>query len=97
MKEGKIVSEVPKPTRVSKFQTKWDEYALTAQLLKQPVLVATHVNNTLVKSMRQYTRPPFVTDEGRIAVKLRNSKIEDDGKRYGDVYFEWEPKKKEEK
>jgi hypothetical protein len=47
--------------------------------------------------MRQYTRPPFVTDEGRIAVKLRNSKIEDDGKRYGDVYFEWEPKKKEEK
>lgn len=92
MEEGKIVTTVPKPSRRSKYGINWDEQARLARLVKQPVLVGSNIRNTQVKSLRQYDRDPFVTDEGRISIMLRNSSISPkDGKRYGDVYFEWVP------
>lgn len=96
MEEGKVVRDVPKPTRVSKYGINWDHHANLARLTKQPVLAGTHIRNTQVKSLRQYNRAPFVDETGRIVIKLRNSHIEEDGLRYGDVYFEWEPTEKKE-
>lgn len=96
MDEGQVVRKIPPVSRPARTTIEWDASARLAKLTKQPVLAATHVRNTLVKSVRQRQRPPFVTDEGRIIVKLRNSTIED-GVRYGDVYFEWEPNQEESK
>jgi hypothetical protein len=48
-----------------------------------------------INALRQYTVPPFVTDEGRIEVRMRNS-FEKDGKRYGDCYIRWVPTNVEE-
>lgn len=87
--KGKIVNAVP-PAR-ARGDVDWDSMARLAKMSGQAVLAATHVRNSRVKSVRQYTRPPFVTDEGRIIVELRNSKRESDGERWGDVYLRWEP------
>lgn len=87
--KGKIVNAVP-PAR-ARPGIDWDSMAKLAKMSGQPVLAAKHVRNSLVKSVRQYTRPPFITDEGRIIVELRNSKREPDGERWGDVYLRWEP------
>jgi hypothetical protein len=94
--KGKVVSAIPAPTRVSKSRIDWDTPARLAKMSGQPVLAGEHIRNTLVKSLRQYDRPPFKTDEGHIAVILRNSSIEDDGQRYGDVYMQWVPNDKKE-
>lgn len=95
--KGKVVSSVPRPTRVSRSKIDWDTPANLARLTGQPVLAGKHILNSQIKAVRQYQRPPFVEDNGHIAIRLRNSRIEEDGKRYGDVYFEWIPKEKEEK
>lgn len=92
MKEGKIVSEIPKVTRRSKYAINWDGYAYLAKQTGQPVLAGKDIRNSQVKAIRQYDRDPFVTEEGHIAVRLRNSYIDPkDNRRYGDVYFEWIP------
>lgn len=92
MDEGKIVSAIPKVTRRSKYGINWDGYAHLARQTGQPVLAGKHISNSQVKSIRQYDREPFVTPEGHIAVRLRNSEIDPkDNRRYGDVYFEWIP------
>lgn len=92
MEEGKIVSEIPKVTRRSKYGINWDSYAYLARQTGQPVLAGKDIRNSQVKAIRQYDREPFVSAEGHIAVRLRNSHIDPkDGKRYGDVYFEWIP------
>jgi len=36
-----------------------------------------------------------VQDTGHIVVAVRNSTVEADGIRYGDVYFTWQPTAKE--
>lgn len=90
-KESAVGTALPAPKRVSKYGINWDDYALTAKLLGQPVLAGKNIKDTQVKALRLYKRPPFITDEGRIVVHLRNSEVKSDGKRYGDVYFVWEP------
>ena len=93
MEEGKIVSAVPKVTRRSKYGINWDGFAYLAKQTGQPVLAGRDIRNSQVKAIRQYDREPYVSEEGRIAVRLRNSHIDPkDGIRYGDVYFEWIPK-----
>jgi hypothetical protein len=89
--KGKVVSAVPPAQTANHVVRDFDNSAEMARITGQPVLAGKHVVYTRVNSIRMYTRPPYVTDEGRIAVKFRNSKIEDDGKRYGDLYFEWVP------
>jgi hypothetical protein len=58
------------------------------------VLAGEHVRMTTIKSVRAYTREPFVSTDGRIKVSMRNSIEEADGHRYGDVYMQWIPAKK---
>lgn len=95
MKEGKIVNAIPAPSRVSKYKINWDEFVEVAKLAKSPVLAGSNIRETQVKSMRQYTRYPFVQDDGQVHIALRNSHVKD-GVRVGDVYFQWVPNKKEE-
>lgn len=94
MKEGKIVDAIPAPSRQSKYKINWDEFVDIAKLAKSPVLVAKNIRETQVKSMRLYTRHPFVQPDGRVKIALRNSRVEN-GIRLGDVYFEWVPTEKE--
>ena len=95
MKEGKIVSAIPAPSRVSKYKINWDEFVDIAKLAKSPVLAGKNIRETQVKSMRLYTRSPFVQSDGRVKIALRNSHIEN-GVRVGDVYFEWIPNEQKE-
>lgn len=95
MKEGKIVNAIPAPSRVSKYKINWDEYVDIAKLAKSPVLAGRNIRETQVKSMRQYTRHPFVQEDGHVSIALRNSEVKD-GVRTGDVYFEWVPNDKKE-
>lgn len=90
--KGKIVNQIP-GARQSPID--WDGPAMLAKLSGQPVLAATHIRDSQIKSVRQYKRPPFVEDDGRIIIEMRNSKTESNGVRYGDVYMRWEPSKKE--
>lgn len=94
--KAKVVDEVPKPTRTGRSKFDWDTPARLAKLSGQPVLAAQHIRNSLVKSLRQYDRPPFKTEDGHIAVLLRNSSVEE-GVRYGDVYMQWVPTETKEK
>ena len=90
MEEGKIVSEIPKVARRSKYGINWDSYAHLAKQTGQPVLAGRDIIDSQIKSIRQYKREPFLSEDGHIAVRVRNSyKSPADGKRYGDVYFEW--------
>lgn len=92
MEKGKVVDAIPAAGgRISKYGINWDNMAYTAKLTGKPVLAGENISNSRVKSLRAYKRPPFVDDDGHIAVHLRNSSIKADGKRYGDVYFEWVP------
>lgn len=95
--KGKIVSAIPQAGNMRGPVAKidWDSPAKLARTSGQPVLAAKHVRNSRIKSLRQSTRSPFVTDEGRIIVTMRNSTVDPvDGERYGDVYMTWEPTKK---
>lgn len=91
----KLVGKLP--PRASRGEDyDWDAAAkLAAEHPDEAVLAATHVPESRVKSVRGYTRKPFVTETGRIGVAVRNSTVEADGIRYGDVYFIWEPTQKE--
>jgi hypothetical protein len=89
-KDGKIFDQLPPVSRPHKSKINWTEAAEVARLTGSPVLAAKHVKHSLVQSVRQYSKPPFVTDEGRIIVNLRNSTVEK-GVRYGDVFFTWQP------
>jgi hypothetical protein len=95
MTQGKLVGKLP--PRASRGEDyDWDTAALLAvQHPGDAVLAASHVPESRVKSVRGYTRHPFVQDIGHIVVAVRNSTVEPDGIRYGDVYFQWEPTEKE--
>lgn len=95
-KEGRVVHEIPPPKRPSKYNINWDKFIEMARMTGQPVLAGVNIRNSTVKSLRQTTRPPFVTTEGRVVVTLRNSEVKNDGQRYGDVYFTWQPYEKPE-
>jgi hypothetical protein len=91
----KLVGKLP--PRASRGEDyDWDGAAiLAASHPTEAVLAAEHVPESRVKSVRGYTRAPFHTATGRIAVAVRNSTVEADGIRYGDVYFTWEESQKE--
>ena len=102
MPEGRILDELPprNPTGGSTpiGDYDWDAMALLAKENPgKPVLAAEHVRDSRVKSVRGYRRAPFVSAEGRIIINVRNSAIEEDGVRYGDVFFTWEPKETKQK
>lgn len=90
MTKGKLVGKLP--PRASRGEDyDWDAAAnLAAQHPDEAVLAASHVPESRVKSVRGYTRRPFVQDTGHIVVAVRNSTVEADGIRYGDVYFQWQ-------
>jgi hypothetical protein len=88
--EGKIVSAIPAPSRVSKYGINWDDYVEVAKLAKSPVLAGVNIRETQVKSLRQRTRHPFVQPDGHISIALRNSQVKN-GVRTGDVYMVWIP------
>jgi hypothetical protein len=88
--EGQILDAPPPDAKV---KHNWDRMAALAKANPgKTVLAGKHVRDSLVKSVRKRNRPPFVTSEGEIIINLRNSTIEADGVRYGDVYFSWKPK-----
>lgn len=87
---GNVFSKVP-PRASRGGDYDWDAMARLA--IRHPgnwVLAAEHVPESRVKSLRQYTRHPFRQAAGRIIVAVRNSAVEADGIRYGDVFLSWE-------
>jgi hypothetical protein len=87
--KGEIIGKLPPPSSRGEDYD-WDAMALLAmQHPGDAVLAAEHVRESRVKSLRQYTRYPFVQQHGHITVAVRNSSVEADGIRYGDVYFIW--------
>lgn len=75
----------------------WDDKALLAQANPgNAVLAAEHVHRSRYETARQYRREPYFTSAGRIRVHIRNSKVEADGQRYGDLWFVWENYESEE-
>ena len=93
--KGPILDELPPRTRPNGRD--WDHEARLAQEHPGlPMLVARHVRRSRYESVKTYRRPPFYTDEGHIRVNIRDSKNEDDGIRYGSMYFTWVPNDMEE-
>ena len=89
--KGKIVPKVPPANAREGLDYDWD--ALAKEALEHPdaaVLAATHIPVSQISAIRQYKRYPFMDDSGHrlIAVRMRNSSRGEDGRRYGDVYFE---------
>ncbi|APX01170.1 hypothetical protein BWQ92_05005 [Arthrobacter sp. QXT-31] len=87
---GSMSSKVP-PRANRGEDYNWDAMALLA--IQHPdkwVLAAEHVPESRVKSLRGYTRHPFRQETGRIIIAVRNSAVEADGIRYGDVFLTWQ-------
>jgi hypothetical protein len=93
--KGKILDEVPTVRRATKID--WDTPALTARLHPGKVVCAAEkVRVGQISSVRGYTRAPFHDDQGDIQISMRNSYTEN-GVRFGDVFFKFIPKNKDEK
>lgn len=72
----------------------WPEWAEKA--METPhvaILVGENLPTSQVNSARQLLWPESITSQGKIEVNLRNSSIVD-GKRRGDLYFTFIPKRK---
>jgi hypothetical protein len=92
MKKGTIVPKIPEKRRY-KSEYDWDSHGEEArQAYPNAVLAETHVHTTVVNAVRQYRTGPFGRDDGHIVVSMRGSKVDTDGRRYGDVYLQWVPK-----
>jgi len=94
-REGAWAERVP-PRGRPRSKRDWDGLCRKAQDRPGiPLLAASDVPVSLATSVRERSRPPFVTDEGRLLVQVRNSEIrhDRDGKRYGDLWFTWLPNK----
>lgn len=93
---GEVLSDLP-PRRAwnRNDDVDWEKFARIAQ--ENPgkaVKAATHIRESRAKSVRRYPNPPFKQSDGQIKVTIRDSTVENDGVRYGDVWLTWEPKKK---
>lgn len=42
-----------------------------------------------IKAVRSYRGAPFEDSSGHILVQMRNSEVNEDGSRHGDVYMTW--------
>lgn len=100
MARRRVIQELP-PTRRGRGREtyEWDKAALAArkQYDEDPklwVLAGEQVPASQINALRQYTVEPFVTDEGQIEVRTRDSFMGKDGKRYGDCWVHWVPKQK---
>ena len=90
MTKGRIVSELPSPRR--DYVYNWDASALLAQQHPGSVVCAAErVPESKVKSLRMYRRAPFRQADGHIQINVRESHVEEDGIRYGNVYMVWVP------
>lgn len=86
-KGHRTVDAVPPPGK--RPGPDWDGLAMVAQAAGKPILAATNVPMSRIKSVRSYRRPPFLTGEGKIIINMRNSHREPDGTTVGDVYLTW--------
>lgn len=74
----------------------WDSHALRAREQPgEPLLVATNMRESLVKSARQRHRPPWIDSTGRIIVNARNGRRDENGVLFSDVYLTWTPYEQE--
>ncbi|GAA1499310.1 hypothetical protein [Paeniglutamicibacter kerguelensis] len=83
---------LPPRRGVRKGNYDWDGKARLAQ--ETPgvaVLAGEGVPESLSKSVRTYRTPPFIQADGRIVVNLRNSVVNEEGVRHGDIYLTWVP------
>lgn len=97
MKDGIVFDELPPEAPRSRpiADVDWESLALLAQANPGKAIKASdHIRVSRITSVRGYRRAPFITDEGQIKISMRGSAVEDDGHRYGQVWFTWEPKKK---
>jgi hypothetical protein len=91
MQKGTIVPKIP-DTRRGKSEYDWDSHAEQArQVWPNALLAETHVHTTVVNAVRQYRSRQFRNEDGHVVVSLRNSKVDTDGERYGEVYMQWVP------
>lgn len=84
--------DLPPETRTSAgpYGGKYNEAVELAKTRPGVALkVETNVERRIYIGLHGHKREPFVTDEGHISVKMRNSKLGSDGKRRGDLYFIW--------
>lgn len=87
--DGRFVDSIPIE---SNRRTKWDKYALQAQSRPNtPLLVQEDARYNLYKSLKMRKNPPFVQDDGRIEVNIRDSYVNELGTRHGDIYVTWRP------
>lgn len=87
---GEFVTELPPHGRDTAHYD-WDALAVKAQSNPGGLLLAAkQVPLSLIKSLRQRNRAPFVMDGGTLAVIQRNTThVVADGKTYADVYLKW--------
>lgn len=91
--KGKILDKVPTTRRRSRID--WDTPALTARAHPgMAVLAAEKVRVGQISSLRGYTRAPFHDETGDIQISMRDSYVEN-GVRWGNVWFVFEPKQKD--
>lgn len=96
MTRRRVIDELP-PERMANDPYGWVEATKEARELQKTkpeawLLAAEHVPEVKIGALRLYKSEPFRTSEGRITVRYRNSKLEDDGVRYADCYIRWIPK-----
>ncbi len=89
---GEVVNTIPpRGVRASKEAQKWDEFAVQARReYPAAVKAADRIKHSTLTGIRQRTRAPYRTDDGRIQVIARDSFTED-GIAYSSMYFLWVP------
>lgn len=90
--KGELVDSIPVRGNVPPSAAAWDDAARKAQDNPgKAVRAATHVPLSRISALRMYRRAPYRDEKGNrtLKISMRNSVVEPDGKRYGDVYFEW--------
>lgn len=89
---GKKGTFAESPPPRSKVVPGYDWEGAAEKARKRPgawLFVEDDVPYSLIKSVQQYRRPPFRTDEGYVSVHMRNSHVDEQGVRRGEVHFVW--------
>ena len=93
---GSFVTQLPPSRAGVRGEVDWDAYAMRARRQPgRPLLVARGVRESLIKSVRQRDRSPFIDASGRILVNARNGARDEAGKYVADVYFVWRPREED--
>lgn len=96
MTSRRVIEELP-PERGHNDPYDWygavqDARKLHSENPEAWVLAAEHVPVVKIAALRLRVTEPFVTRDGQIEVRYRNSRVDDDGVRYADCYMRWIPK-----